>query len=477
MGHLFWRIWRRKRTSIAMDNNGSIYISGNTNSSTGIATTGAHQTAIASSGGLEQDAYLAKFSNEGSLVWATYYGGNKNEGEAYVATDISGNVFLSGYTQSSTGIATAGAHQTSIGSPDVYDAYLAKFNGSGVRQWGTYFGGASSERAYKVSTDKMGNVYITGQTNSPSAIATSGTHQNTYAGSVGSTSTDGYVAKFNNNGIRQWSTYYGGSASDIAYAAAVDDSLNVYLVGATFSTDKIASPAAYQTSWAGGVYDAFIAKLDKNGVRIWGTYYGFIGEDFAYDVKVRGMKDVFISGYTSSNFNIASDSAFQKTLGGDYDAMLLHFNDSGKRVYATYYGGAKSEYGVSIHVNEAALYMCGLSGSVSGIATSTAHQGALSGADDGFVLKFIFPLPKDPVSIREPVQTDCRVYPNPVHQFLHLESEVSLASISIHNALGQKVYASEGIGVKEITIDLQHLSSGFYFISVNGSYLRQIYKQ
>lgn len=463
-------------TSIALDNNGSVYISGNTNSISGISTAGAHQSASASSG-LESDAYLAKFSNEGSLIWATYYGGAENEGDAFVATDISGNVFLSGYTKSSTGISTAGAHQPSLASPDFNDAFLAKFNSSGIRQWGTYYGGTSGERSYKVSTDKLGNIYITGQSNSITSIATAGTHQSSYAGSTGSTSTDGYIAKFNTDGIRQWGTYYGGSASEIAYAAAVDDSLNVYLVGATFSTDKIASPAAYQTSWAGGVYDAFIAKLDKNGMRIWGTYYGFIGEEVAYDVAVRGMKDVFISGYSNSNFNIASDSAFQKTLGGDYDAMLLHFNDSGKRVYSTYYGGAKSEYGRSIHVNGAALYLCGLSGSVSGISTSTAHQGSLSGADDGFVLKFIFPLPKDPVSIEETAKTDLKIYPNPVHQLLHIESEVGLASISIHNALGQKVYSKEDIGAKEITIDVQHLSSGFYYISANGKYLRQIYKQ
>lgn len=463
-------------TSIALDNNGSIYLSGNTNSTSGISTAGAHQTVSASSG-LEGEAYLAKFSNEGSLIWATFYGGEENEGDAFVATDISGNVFLSGNTKSSTGISTAGAHQTSLASPDFNDAFLAKFNSSGIRQWGTYYGGTSIERSYKVSTDKLGNIYITGQSNSVTSIATAGTHQSSYAGSTGSTSTDGYIAKFNTDGIRQWATYYGGSASDIAYAAAIDDSLNAYLVGATFSNDKIASPAAYQTSWGGGPYDAFITKLDKNGLRIWGTYYGFVGEEVAYDVAVRGMKDVFVAGMSNSNFNIASDSAFQKTLGGEYDAMLLHFNDSGKRVYSTYYGGTKSDYGRSIHVNGAALYMCGHSGSISGIATSTAHQDTLSGADDGFVLKFIFPLPKDPVSIGETAQSRYKIYPNPVHQLLHLESEINLTSISIHNALGQQVYAKEDIGAKEITIDLQHLASGFYFLSANGKYLRQIYKQ
>jgi hypothetical protein len=456
--------------------NGAIFLSGVTTSATGIATAGAHQNTF-SHVGFGQDAFLAKFSFEGALEWGTYYGGENQEADAYVATDALGNVFLSGHTNSISGIATPGSHQPTIASTDWNDAYLAKFNSSGVRQWATYYGGVFAERTYKLTTDRLGNVYITGQTSSPAGIATSGTHQPAYSGSVGSTSTDGFVAKFNSNGIRQWATYYGGSASDICYATAVDDSLNVYLAGATFSTDKIASPAAYQSSWGGGPYDAFMTKLDKNGLRIWGTYYGFVGEEVAYDVAVRGMKDVFVAGMSNSNFNIASDSAYQKTLGGEYDAMLLHFNDSGKRIYSTYYGGAKSDYGRSIALNGEALYLCGHTSSVSGIATSGAHQTSLGGADDAYTLKFIFPLPKDPVSIEETAQKHYKLYPNPVHQLLHLESEISLTSISIHNTLGQQMYFNKDIGAKKITIDVQHLTSGFYFISANGKYLKQIYKQ
>ena len=462
--------------SIALDNNGSVYISGNTNSSTGIATIGSHQGTIASTG-LEEDAFLAKFSNEGSLIWATYYGGSKKEAEAYVATDLSGNVFLSGYTNSADGIASSSAHQPSLASHDFNDAFLAKFNSSGVRQWGTYYGGLYDERANKISTDKLGNVYITGQSNSSTSIATTGTHQSSFAGSIGRAESDGYVAKFNNNGIRQWATYYGGSDHDFVFAAALDDSFNVYLVGGTLSPSSIASASAYQTTWGGLHYDAFIAKLDKNGLRIWGTYYGSLGRDVAYDVAVRGMKDVFVAGSSNSSFNIASDSAHQKTLGGEYDAMLLHFNDSGKRIYSTYYGGTKSDYGRSISLNGEALYLCGYTNSVSGIATSAAHQTSLGGAEDAFALKFIFPLPKDPVSIEETAQTQYKIYPNPVRELLHLKSEVSLESISIHNALGQQVYFKKDIGAKEITIDVQHLTSGFYFISANGNYLKQIYKQ
>lgn len=456
--------------------NAAIFLSGSTISASGIATAGAHQSTFSHTG-FGQDAFLAKFSFEGALEWGTYYGGEKQEGDAYVATDDLGNVFLCGSTNSTSGIATVGSHQPAIASTDWNDVYLAKFNSSGVRQWATYYGGFYAERSYKLTTDRLGNVYITGQSPSPSGIATSGTHQPAYSGSVGSTSTDGFVAKFNSAGVREWASYYGGSASDICYAAAVDDSLNVYLVGATFSTDKIASPGAYQTTWAGGPYDIFIAKLNKNGIRQWGTYYGFIGEEVAYDIQLRGMKDVFVAGISNSSFNIASDSAFQKVLGGSYDAILLHFNDSGQRKWASYYGGLLSDYGSHLALSGEQLFFCGFTKSTSAITTPLSHQSTHAGADDGFLAKFIFPLPKDPTSIIEKAKTDCSIYPNPVQQWLFIKSEVDVESISIHNALGQKVYSKEGIATKEINIDLPYLVPGFYFVSLNGIYQQQFFKQ
>lgn len=456
--------------------NSAIFLSGSTISASGIATAGSHQSTFSHTG-FGQDAFLAKFSFEGALEWGTYYGGENQEGDAYVATDDLGNVFLCGNTNSTSGIATVGSHQPAIASTDWNDVYLAKFNSSGVRQWATYYGGFYAERSYKLTTDRLGNVYITGQSPSPTGIATPGTHQSTYSGGVGSTTTDGFVVKFNTNGIRQWASYYGGSASDICYAAAVDDSLNVYLVGATFSADKIASAGAYQTAWAGGPYDIFIAKLNKNGIRQWGTYYGFIGEEVAYDVQLRGMKDVFVAGISNSSFNIASDSAYQKVLGGSYDAILLHFNDSGKRMYSSYYGGLLSDYGSHIALSGEQVFLCGFTKSTSAIATPLSHQSTHAGADDGFLAKFIFPIPKDPTSIIEIAKIDCEIYPNPIQQWLFLKSEVDLESISVHNALGQKVYSKEGFGKKEISIDLQHLLPGFYFISINGIYQRQIFKQ
>ena len=85
------------------------------------------------------DAFLVKFNSSGVRQWGTYYGGTGYDYSFSCATDASGNIYLSGYTRSTSGIATTGAHQTTLGRG--YDAFLVKFNSSGVRQWGTYYGG------------------------------------------------------------------------------------------------------------------------------------------------------------------------------------------------------------------------------------------------------------------------------------------------------------------------------------------------
>jgi hypothetical protein len=60
-----------------------------------------------------------------------------------IAVDGSGNVFLVGYTASTSGISTTGSYQETYGGGG--DAFVVKFNSNGVRQWGTYYGGSNGE--------------------------------------------------------------------------------------------------------------------------------------------------------------------------------------------------------------------------------------------------------------------------------------------------------------------------------------------
>ena len=304
--------------SCATDASGNIYLSGYTTSTSGIATTGAHQTTY---GGGSNDAFLVKFNSSGVRQWGTYYGGTGYDYSFSCATDASGNIYLAGWTNSTSGIATTGAHQTTYGGGS-YDAFLVKFNSSGVRQWGTYYGGTGYDYSFSCATDASGNIYLSGDTRSTSGIATTGAHQTTYGGG----SYDAFLVKFNSSGVRQWGTYYGGRGYDRGLSCATDTSGNIYLSGATYSTSGIATTGAYQDTLRGS-YDAFLVKFNSSGVRQWGTYYGGTGGDDIYSCATDASGNIYLSGDTRSTSGIATTGAYQDTLKGGVDACLVKFFD------------------------------------------------------------------------------------------------------------------------------------------------------
>lgn len=140
-----------------------------------------------------------------------------------------------------------------------------------VRLWGTYYGGNHYDYGNSCATDDSGNVYLVGATesNNANAIATSGGHDHNLSGTF-----DGFLVKFDASGARIWGTYYGGIGEDVGGSCTTDALGNVYMVGRTESTTRIATSGVVQTTYGGGYRDAFLVKFDTSGIRLWGTYYG-----------------------------------------------------------------------------------------------------------------------------------------------------------------------------------------------------------
>lgn len=306
------------QTSFAMciDAANNLYLTGNTQSSNMPTTAGIHQPSHAGN----QDAFIAKWSMQGNLVWCTYYGGSAADLPFGIATDTIGNIYLTGYTQSAGGIATPAAHQTTIGGGQ--DAFIAKFENNGQRVWGTYIGGTQAEqcRAIAVSDDK---VFVAGVTAGSPGLATNNAHQNVFGGGV----EDGLLACLDMDGQQLWATYYGGSGSDnLARGIWCDGNSVLYLAGETSSTDSIATTNAINTALAGAV-DICVLKFDQQGNRLWGTYLG--GTDIDNDAKILGDRrsNIYVAGKTNSATGINAGATTQPNLGGGYDALLIKIND------------------------------------------------------------------------------------------------------------------------------------------------------
>jgi hypothetical protein len=341
--------------SVCTSSSGDVYLAGATSSGGGnnIATVGSHQSTIAA----PHDAYLAKFNPGGVRIWGTYYGGPEWEVALSNDIDINGNVYIVGYVElisssSGTAIATTGAHQTT-GSGGV-DAFVAKFDSNGIRLWGTYYGGSGNEYGHSCITDPLGNLYLVGETTTSSGtiIATSGSHQQLIGGGI-----DGFLVKFNSNGVRQWGTYYGGTGTDKVVASAYIGSGHIYIAGATDSNGAsvITTQGSHQPI-NNGASDAFLVKFNNNGVREWGTYYGDLGSEYSNSVKTDSFGNIYLAGTTNSNssLNIATVGAHQLVNSGGQDAFLVKFNSNGQRYWGTYLGGQGNESDVSCAVNSSA---------------------------------------------------------------------------------------------------------------------------
>ncbi len=312
----------------SFDINGFLICTGvSTATSNAISTLGSHQPSF---GGGISDGFVVKFDLSGNRIWATYYGGTMRDDPYSCETDASGNIYIGGTSTSTNGtsIASVGAHQTVYGGGAWGDAFVAKFNSAGVRQWGTYYGGVGDDYGIGCSVNSAGDVFIIGATNSTltNVIATPGSHQTTFGGSMfwG----DGFLAKFNSSGIRQWGTYYGDAASDNFFSCKVDAAGNIYVAGQTSSNNSISTPFIYQTNF-GGSADAYLAKFDGSGNVLWATYYGGTGiEDYIYCYP-DPFGNIYLSGSTATSTGtiVASAGSHQPNYGGgSSDAFLVKFN-------------------------------------------------------------------------------------------------------------------------------------------------------
>jgi hypothetical protein len=375
-------------TALTTDISGCLYAVGSTESFNAIATTGAFLQMHTSPTG-QQDVFILKLGNDGVRQWATYYGDVGADQVTQIATYNSAAVYVCGYTYSDENITTPGSHkQMKTGPIGTSEGYLIKFDSDGLRQWGTFFGGVNNDYVRAMAIDAAGDVYIGGETYGSTDIASTGTHQTSFAGGC-----DGFIAKFNGDGVKQWGTFYGGTDFDVIFSLSIDPEGMVYGVGQTQSPDGISTTDGHQPEYGGASItygDVFLAKFSNSGTRLWGTYYGGTGADFWPCVYADAVGNVYLSGNTTSPNNITTPGSHRSTIlvNNMTDGFLAKFDAGGTRIWGTYVGGAQADEIVTMTGNGDNIYIAGHTNSDTGICTTGAFKSNLSGYLDGFLAHF-----------------------------------------------------------------------------------------
>jgi Beta-propeller repeat len=321
--------------SSAADANGNVYIAGFT---AGVLQ-GSNQGQL--------DAFVAKFDVSGTPVWTQQLGSSKDDLAYGVAVDGSGNVYVAGTTSGALPTASSAGND---------DAFVAKFDSSGARQWISQFGTNGFENAFGVAVGPDGSVLVAGDTDGSFAGATNS--------DVGNT--DAFVTKLDpGTGTRTWTKQLGVIGNDTAYGVAVDGSGNVDIGGGT--------EGALSGNTSSGLKDGFIAQYSSSGNQTWVRQFGSSNSDEIKGIAVDASGSIFVAGQTDGNL---SGSNF-----GLGDAFVAKYAASGTQAWLQQFGSGVEDAATGIAVDPSGdAYISG--------QTDDDLFGVNAGKTDAFLTKF-----------------------------------------------------------------------------------------
>jgi hypothetical protein len=315
-----------------------------------------------------------------SVSYATYSGGTAEDDGNAIAVDANGNAWVTGQTKS-TDFPTKNPLSNHGSNKGGFDVFVSEFSPTGSLVYSTYIGGAADDSGNAIAVNGSG-VFVAGGTKS-NDFPLQGAFQSTRKGP-----TNAFVLELNLTGSTlMYSTYLGGTGTDVASGLALDKNGNAYVVGSTTSTDfPTHNPLANET--AGG----FVTEVNSSGnALVYSTYLGAGTLDFASAVAVDGSGNAYVTGGTESPLFLVTAGVAQPTCGscsgGLYDAFVTVIKPSAAGlVYSTFLGGESKDEGLGIAVDSAGdAYVTGITTSAQFPLGVARLFPTLKGTSDAFV--------------------------------------------------------------------------------------------
>jgi hypothetical protein len=358
--------------NIAIGDDGSAYVVGETVSADFPTTPGAHRISFTD----DREAFVTKISPDGSeLVYSTYLGGTQQDLGIGIAVDRSGSAYVVGTTTSPDYPTTENAlDQTCCG--ETWDGFVTKLNPQGSSLiYSTYLGGSLFDQARGIVVGEDGAAHVVGLTESRDFPTTGGGDAQ-----IGGNE-DAFVTKLSAEGSQMlYSTYLGGSSNEVGFGIALGSSGNAYVAGATSSRDFPTTTGAWDAT-RGGTQDAFATRLSPEGSLVYSTYLGGSLEDEVLGIAVDAAGSAYLTGTTTSADFPTTAGKHDATLDGRFDAFVSKLNSEGTRLsYSTYLGGSFDEFGQSVAVDaQGRAYITGFTDSPDFPTTDDALDSSFNG--------------------------------------------------------------------------------------------------
>jgi len=368
--------------AVTVDGAGSAYVTGVTLSDDFPTTPGAFDTVRNA-----QDAFVTKLNAAGTgLLYSTFLGGSSGfEWGQGIAVDGAGNAFVTGQTGSTDFPTTPGAFDTA--RDGLRDAFVTRLNAAGTALlYSTYLGGSNEEEGQGIAIDGTGSAYVTGETGSTDFPTTPGAFDTAKSGGF-----DVFVTKLDAAGTGLlYSTYLGGAGNDEGRGIAVDLGGGAYVTGRAAFMNFPTTPGAFDTTFNGGVSDAFVTNLNAAGTGLlYSTFLGGSDFDYGAGIAVDVAGSAYVTGETRSADFSTTPSSFDTTLSGFSDSFVTKLDAAGTALlYSTYLGGSSSDPGAGIAVDATGnAYVTGFTTSADFPTTLGAFDRTHNGGSDAFVTK------------------------------------------------------------------------------------------
>ncbi len=402
------------------------------------------------------DMFLAKYDAAGNIVWAKSAGSMYNDGANAIAVDDAGNILVAGYFQA----ASMSFDTTTINNQGNFDMFVVKYSSSGNVLWVDGRGGNNEEKAYAITTDGSNNVVVSGAFLSSSVLFDVDTIN--YSGGA---YTDIFTVKYTSAGNVSWANCEGGTYLDEPNAAVMDINGNTYIAGIYYSSSIPFGTDTLSNSGSSFYGDMFIAKYDVNGNNVWAKRAGAgTNNDWATALDMDIAGNVWVSGVFGSTISFDSFTLTNEAM------FLVQFDANGTALYATDVAGGMA-YGMSIDI----LDNIHIAGIVYDPTITFGSNPVLNsnGFYDVIVAKH---------GTTAGIWTCCDpldmvVYPNPTSDEIILSSPENeiITLLEIYNIHGEKVLLRQAYDQYLVT-DVSTFAPGIYFLVMETTERRLIKK-
>jgi hypothetical protein len=307
--------------AVATDLVGNVYVAGTFEGALDFGAGGPGP--LVSAGG--DDAFVAKLDPSGTPVWAKRFGDGADQQALALAVDPSGDVIITGTLEGTVDF--GGGPLTSL---DLQDGFVLKLSSAGVHQWSRRFGDVGNQVAGAVA---VGGHF--GGRFDPCALLVCPWDSHG--------STDAFVARYDAAGTRQWVDIFGDALPQEAHAVGVDSSGSIVVVGSMAGTVDFGSGPVTALGT-----DAFVARVDAAGARVFGQVYGDAAYQDARALALDASGNAWIVGRLSGSADFGGGALAAPNAG---KAMFLFaMTSTGEHLLSKRFGDGTGQYGTAVRV-------------------------------------------------------------------------------------------------------------------------------